>query len=164
MTPGGDSILLRRAWIYLGAAIVLELIGIAYLKRSLALTHPAPAFIGYLAYYAAFGLLSRVMRVMPASTTYTVWNGLGAAGVTLSGCVFFGDRLTAGTATGIALTVAGAVLINTGRDVGPSRAGRDGCAAARAAGCSGEAKTRKVPTRSAPGHPSRSTTAKDDHQ
>ena len=35
MTPGGDSILLRRAWIYLGAAIVLELIGIACLKRSL---------------------------------------------------------------------------------------------------------------------------------
>lgn len=61
------------------------------------------------------------MRVMPASATYTVWNGLGAAGVTLSGCVFFGDRLTAGTATGIALTVAGAVLVNVGRAADPSR-------------------------------------------
>lgn len=90
-------------------------------KRSLALTYPAPALIGYLAYYASFGLLSPVMRVMPASATYTVWNGLGAAGVTLSGCVFFGDRLTAGTATGIALTVAGAVLVNVGRAADPSR-------------------------------------------
>lgn len=95
----------------------------------------APALIGYLlAYYAAFGLLRHVMRVMPPSMTYTAWNGLGAAA--LSGCVFFGDRLTAATATGITLAVAGAVLINAGGAAGGSRAGgRNARAATAAAEC-----------------------------
>lgn len=65
-----DRLPTRRLWVYLGAAITLELVGILSLKRSQGFTLFAPAVLGYVAYYALFGLLSRVMPAMPASTTY----------------------------------------------------------------------------------------------
>lgn len=103
-----------RTWVLLAAAIVLELAGIVFLKRSLAFALLVPAMLGYLAYGAAFALLSRVMEVLSASTTYVLWNGCGSAGVTLGGWLLFGDRLTGLTVAGIALAVVGAILINTG--------------------------------------------------
>jgi small multidrug resistance pump len=87
VTPAESPSVRARAWFYLTSAIVLELFGIAWLKQSKVFTHLTPAVGGYLAYYAAFGMLGRVMRVMPASMTYTVWNGIGAAGVTVTSCL-----------------------------------------------------------------------------
>ena len=114
MTPDVPGLRPRRAWFYLSAAIALELVGIVFLKRSQGLVVPVPAVLGYPAYGAAFALLSRVMQVMPASTTYMLWNGIGAVGVTLGGWLLFGDSLTPLTAAGTAVAVSGTLLINVG--------------------------------------------------
>lgn len=115
MSASVDALRAPRAWVYLGAAIALELVGILFLKRSQGLALLVPAVLGYVAYGAAFGLLSRVMQVMVASTAYTLWNGLGAVGVTVGGWLIFDDQLTTVTAVGIALAMTGAILINVGR-------------------------------------------------
>ena len=115
MSGGVGRLRARRTWIYLGAAIALELVGVLSVKRSHGFALFAPAVLGYVAYFVAFGLLSRVMQALAASTTYMLWNGLGAVGITVGGWLFFGDRITAMTAAGIALSVTGAILINLGR-------------------------------------------------
>ncbi len=121
MSRGVDGLGPSCARVYLTGAIALELVGIVFLKRSHGLVLAVPAVLGYLAYGAAFILLSRVMQVMPASTTYMLWNGIGAVDVTLGGWLLFGDRLTPLMAAGIAAAVSGAILINV---AGPSNSVR----------------------------------------
>jgi small multidrug resistance pump len=103
------------AWLILIFAIVLEVIGIAFMRLSDGLTRLWPT-VGA----AVFYLTSVVLIVMAAETigigvTYAVWSGMGTAMVAAMGWVVFGERITALRAvciSAIILGVVGLKLIN----------------------------------------------------
>lgn len=100
------------AWIALGAAIVLEIIGTSALKLSAGFTRPAPTIVTLLCYAGAFYGLALALRVIPMGVAYAVWSGVGIVAISLIGLVFFRQGLDTGAIVGIALIVAGVVVLN----------------------------------------------------
>lgn len=65
-----------------------------------------------LAYVACFYFLSVSMRMLPMGVIYAIWSGLGIVAICLIGFFVFGQRIGAISAAGIALIIAGVVLLN----------------------------------------------------
>ncbi len=57
------------------------------------------------------GLLWLAQREIPLGTAYAVWTGIGAAGTFLVGVIWFGDPASLGRYLGVALIVAGVVVL-----------------------------------------------------
>lgn len=99
-------------WATLGLAIALEVVGTTLLQASAQFTR-LWAVAGMLVCYAlSFYLLSLALRVLPLGVAYALWSGFGILLVTLIGIVVFRQRLDAAAIIGIALIVAGVVVIN----------------------------------------------------
>ncbi|MCX8003808.1 MAG: SMR family transporter, partial [Burkholderiaceae bacterium] len=59
----------------------------------------------------AFYFLALALRVIPVGVAYAVWSGVGIALITLIGWLVFKQTLDAPALVGIALIVAGVVVI-----------------------------------------------------
>ncbi|MFP8966315.1 DMT family transporter [Pokkaliibacter sp. CJK22405] len=81
-------------WFYLLAAGAFEVGFTYFLKQSESFSKlwPSLAFIllGSLSVY----LMSKALHIIPLSTAYAVWCGLGIAGTTLTGVILLGESLT----------------------------------------------------------------------
>jgi small multidrug resistance pump len=99
------------AWFYLGLAVVVEVISTTALKFSEGFSRPFPTAIVVIGYGLAFFLLARIVQLLPLSVTYAVWSGAGVALATLVGWIFLGRKLDLAALLGIALSVAGVVVI-----------------------------------------------------
>jgi small multidrug resistance pump len=66
-------------------------------------------------------VLAVALKEIPMSIAYVVWTGAGTAGVVLFGAVLFADVPTLASWVGVALVVAGVVMINAKK-----RAGEEG--------------------------------------
>jgi len=99
------------AWFYLGLAVVVEVIATTALKYSEGFSRPIPTAIVVVGYSLAFFLLAKIVQSLPLSVTYAVWSGAGVALVTLVGWIFLGQKLDFAAMLGIALIVAGVVVI-----------------------------------------------------
>lgn len=66
-------------------------------------------------YVASFVLLTLVLRAgMPVGVAYGIWGALGTAVTAALAAVFFDDALTAPILIGIALIIAGVLLVELG--------------------------------------------------
>ncbi|NIZ03519.1 DMT family transporter [Thalassospira lucentensis] len=83
------------SWVYLIAAIGLEVIGTVSLKFSNGFTDWRFSALSLAVYGLSFWVLSLTLRVIPVSTAYAVWAGLGTAAVAIIGLVFFKEPMTA---------------------------------------------------------------------
>jgi small multidrug resistance pump len=99
-------------WLYLALAIAGEIVGTMFLKASDGFTRGLPALAAACGYAVAFFFLSQVLRTIPVGVAYAIWSGAGVAAVTLLGLVLFGQRLDAAAVLGIALIVAGVIVLN----------------------------------------------------
>jgi small multidrug resistance pump len=99
-------------WLVLAGAIVAEVIGTSFLKASEGFTRPLPSVVVAAGYGAAFYLLSRTLETLPIGITYAVWSGAGIVLITAIGWFFFGQRLDGAALLGIALILAGVVVLN----------------------------------------------------
>ncbi len=104
-------------WFILALAIVSEVLGSSALKLSAGFAKLWPSLVVVIGYGAAFWLLSLVLKSIPLSTTYAVWSGVGTAGVALIGWLYFRETLTSVHLVGIALVIAGVVVLNLGSRV-----------------------------------------------
>jgi len=99
-----------RDWPLLGAAVVSEVSASLSLKA--ALHHAVWYGVVVTGYLCAFALLTLILRRgMPLGVAYGVWGACGVALTAVLGAAFFGEALTATTVTGIALIIAGVLLI-----------------------------------------------------
>lgn len=98
----------------LGLAIASEIIATSALKASDGMTRIVPGLVVVAGYAIAFWLLALTLRTMPVGFVYGVWAGLGVVGVAVVGIVFFGEGFGPAKAAGIALIVAGVILLKTG--------------------------------------------------
>lgn len=98
-------------WLYLSIAIAAEVIGTSFLKSSEGFTKPIPSLVVGIAYFIAFYFLSLTLKTLPVGIAYAVWCGVGIVLITLIGWLFFAQSLDTAALIGIALILAGVLVI-----------------------------------------------------
>ncbi|KAA0009797.1 QacE family quaternary ammonium compound efflux SMR transporter [Billgrantia pellis] len=99
------------AYLYLALAIVAEVIATSALKASDGFSRLGPSLVSVVGYGVAFFLLSLVLRTVPVGIAYALWAGLGIVLVALVGVLMYGQRPDLPAVLGIALIVAGVLVI-----------------------------------------------------
>ena len=99
-------------WLTLGGAIVAEVVATSALKASEGFTRWWPSVVVVLGYGLAFWLLSLTLRSVPVGVAYAIWSGLGTVLIGVVGWLAFGQRLDAWALLGMALIVAGVLVMN----------------------------------------------------
>ena len=82
------------------------------IKLSDGFTKPLPAVGTCLAYIACFYFLSLSLKTIPLGIAYAVWGGVGIVLVNIISVVFFGQKFDFVAGIGVALIVAGVVVLN----------------------------------------------------
>ena len=101
-----------QAYIYLGLAIVSEVIGTTALKASDSFTRPLPS-LGTVACYAlSIYLLTFRLRVLPTGIADAIWSGVGIILISLVSWIVYRQSLDLAAIAGLALIIAGVAVIN----------------------------------------------------
>ena len=97
------------AWLTL--AVALEIAGNCLLKLSDGLKRRLVGALGILCVVGAFAALAQAIRGMDLSVAYAVWGGAGLVLTAVVGALAFGQRIRPAGWLGIALVVAGVVVL-----------------------------------------------------
>ena len=100
------------SYLYLAIAIVAEVIATSFLRLSDGFTRPAPSVVTALGYLVAFYFLALTLRTVPTGVAYAIWSGVGIVLITAVAWIFQGQRLDMPALAGIALIVAGVLVMN----------------------------------------------------
>jgi small multidrug resistance pump len=100
------------SYLYLAIAIVAEVIATSVMNLSDGFTKPVPTIVTAVGYLVAFYFLSLTLRTVPTGVAYAIWSGVGIVLITAVAWVFQGQRLDMPALAGIALIVAGVVVMN----------------------------------------------------
>jgi len=106
------SMTLNQAYIYLGLAIVSEVIGTTALKASDSFTRPLPSLVTVGCYALSFYLLTFSLRVLPTGIAYAIWSGVGIVLISLVSWFWFKQTLDLAAIAGLAMIVGGVMVIN----------------------------------------------------
>ncbi|HOB47542.1 MAG TPA: SMR family transporter [Zoogloea sp.] len=98
-------------WLILAVAIVAEVIATSALKSSRGFTRLWPSVVVVCCYSTSLYLLSRTLDVLPVGIVYAIWSGSGVALIALVGRFFFKQVLDTAAIVGIAMIVAGVVVL-----------------------------------------------------
>ncbi|MEW2415864.1 multidrug efflux SMR transporter [Streptomyces sp. NPDC046866] len=101
-------------YVLLAAAIAAEVGGTTAMKFSDGFTKLWPSLGTVVGYLVAFTLLAQTLKSLSVGTAYAIWAGVGTAAIAAIGMVFMGEAATAAKLAGIALIIAGVVLVNLG--------------------------------------------------
>jgi small multidrug resistance pump len=99
-------------WFYLTLAIASEVIATSMLKAAEGFSRWRPSLVVVVGYALAFYFLSLTLRTIPLGVAYAVWSGAGVALVSVIAWIVYRQRLDPGAIVGIALIVAGVVVLN----------------------------------------------------
>ncbi len=99
-------------YLYLILAVAAETVGTTALQASQQFTRLVPSLIVIAAYGVSFYLLGLTLKYMPVGIMYAIWSGLGIVFIALIAWLIFGHRLDMPAMVGIALIMAGIVIIN----------------------------------------------------
>ena len=97
------------AWLFLAAAIALEVTGTFLLKLSNGFERPWWGALSILCYSGCFWVLAPAMKALPVGIVYAIWAGVGIVAAALIGLLAFGERLGPVQLGCIALVLAGAI-------------------------------------------------------
>lgn len=99
-------------FLFIGGAIIAEVIGTTALKASDGFSKLWPSLVTAVCYAAAFYLLSLAMRYMQMGVIYAIWSGVGIVLISLVGLILFGQKPDIPAVIGLSLIVAGVLVIN----------------------------------------------------
>lgn len=99
-------------YIYLGGAILAEVIGTTLMKFSEGFTRLWPSVGTIICYCASFWLLAQTLAYIPTGIAYAIWSGVGIVLISLLSWGFFGQRLDLPAIIGMMLICAGVLVIN----------------------------------------------------
>lgn len=100
------------AYLYLLIAIVAEVTATSLLKQSAGFSRLVPSIIAITGYGVAFYFLSLTLRDVPTGIAYAVWSGIGIVLIAAVAWIFQGQKLDAPAIIGMALIIAGVVMMN----------------------------------------------------
>ena len=101
-----------KQWIFLSVAIISEVVATSALKATEDFTRLWPSVIVLVGYASAFYFLTLTLRTLPIGIAYAIWSGAGVALITLVGWLIYRQTLDMPALVGIALIVAGVVVLN----------------------------------------------------
>lgn len=101
-----------NSWWFLGIAIVAEVIATSALKASDGFSRFWPSLLVVVGYGVAFYCLSMTLKSIPVGVAYAIWSGMGVVLISTVAWLWFGQKLDAATIVGMALIVAGVLVIN----------------------------------------------------
>ncbi|MDT3396078.1 multidrug efflux SMR transporter [Streptomyces sp. B1866] len=101
-------------YLMLSGAILAEILATTSMKYSDGFSRLWPSLGTALGYVIAFALLAQTLRTVAVSTAYAIWSGAGTAVMAAIGMVFLGEAATAAKVAGVALVIAGVVVLNLG--------------------------------------------------
>ncbi|GAB3566076.1 DMT family transporter [Spelaeicoccus albus] len=96
----------------LAAAIASEVGGTYLLKFTDGFTRLWPSVGSLGLYVVSVFLLAQIVKTLPVGLTYAVWAGMGTVAIVAVGVMFLHEKLDALTVLGLALVVAGVVILN----------------------------------------------------
>lgn len=99
-------------YLYLGIAIVAEVAATSALKAADGFSRLVPSVVVVIGYALAFYFLSLTLRSMAVGVVYAVWSGVGIALICIIGALLYQQRLDVPALIGIALIVAGVLVLN----------------------------------------------------
>ena len=101
------------SYIYLGGAIICEVLGTMLLPLSENFTKPFPSFGLVVAYVLAFYFLTFALESIPIAIVYATWAGLGVFFVSVFSFLFYNQVLQWQSMLGLLLIVIGVTLVNS---------------------------------------------------
>ncbi|MDN3378975.1 MULTISPECIES: SMR family transporter [unclassified Pseudoalteromonas] len=99
-------------YLFLGLAILSEVIGTSALKMSEEFTKIGPSIVVVLGYGAAFYFLSIALSSIQVGVAYGIWAGLGIVLITLIGAVFFKEIPDLPAILGLLMIITGVMVIH----------------------------------------------------
>lgn len=99
-------------YIWLFFAILTETLGTTALQASQQFTRFWPAVATVVFYALSFYFMSYALKVMPVGIVYAIWSGLGIVLIAGIGFLLFGQKLDMAALLGLALIIAGILVIH----------------------------------------------------
>lgn len=106
-------------YVILFFAVLAETIGTTALQASQQFTRLWPSVIVVLGYGISFWLLAMALKYMPVGVVYAIWSGLGIVLIAIIGFVVFRQSLDTPAILGIAMIMAGIVVIQLFSNTAP---------------------------------------------
>ncbi|GGA30503.1 DMT family transporter [Psychrobacillus lasiicapitis] len=101
-----------KGYSLLSISILTEVFGTAMLKLSEGFTNLVPTFGVIAGYGLSFYCLSLCLKTIPLSLAYAIWSGVGTAITAIIGVLIWDDPFNLLTLSGLALIIAGVILLN----------------------------------------------------
>jgi small multidrug resistance pump len=98
-------------YFYLAGAIVAETIGTSALSQTAGFTRLTPTLIVLVSFATSFYLMSLALQSIPVGIAYAIWAGVGIVLITFIGWAFLKQTLDVPAFVGIALILAGVVVL-----------------------------------------------------
>jgi small multidrug resistance pump len=103
------------SWMFLIAAILLEVCGTTAMKMSDGFAKVLPSALIFVFYGTSMVCLTFAVRRIDIGVAYAVWSGLGTALVALIGMSWFGEAMGATKVGALIMIVIGVVAVNVSR-------------------------------------------------
>ncbi len=101
-------------YMLLSISVVCEVFATTMLKMSEGFTVLIPSVLVVVGYVVSFSIFVIVLKHLSLGLSYGIWGGAGTALTTIIGVAMYGEAFTLYTGLGIALIVAGIVVLNNG--------------------------------------------------
>jgi small multidrug resistance pump len=98
-------------WIFLGVAILMEVIATSTLKATEGFTKLIPSVVVILGYALSFYVFSFALKTIPLGVAYAIWAGIGIVLVSLTGIIIYKQHLDLPALLGILMIIAGVLII-----------------------------------------------------
>ncbi|WP_321828511.1 DMT family transporter [Thalassovita sp.] len=101
-----------KTYLILLLAVAAETIGTSALQASQQFSKLLPSVLVVITYGTSFWLLSLTLKTLPVGVVYALWSGLGIVLIAIIGYLVFGQKLDWPAVLGIAMILAGILVIN----------------------------------------------------
>ncbi len=99
------------AWLFLILSGIADVVWAVATKYSDGYSRPGWTAVSFVALVIFLVLLVQALKVLPLSTAYAVWTGIGAVGTVTAGLILFGETMTAGKLAAIVAIVGGVIVL-----------------------------------------------------
>lgn len=101
-----------KSYIFLICAILFEVIGTSFLKKTEQFSKPVPTLIFIISMMASFYMLSHALKGIPIGIAYAIWSAFGIVLISLIGYFVYQQNLDLPAIIGIIFIMVGVVIIN----------------------------------------------------
>ncbi|OEF30136.1 SMR family transporter [Vibrio rumoiensis] len=101
-----------KHWLYLGIAIISEVVATSAMKSSEGFTKLMPSITVVIGYGIAFYFLSLTLKTVPVGIAYAIWAGLGIVLIGIVSWVVHGQKLDIPALIGMGFIILGVAIIN----------------------------------------------------